>query len=84
MGLLEVSLADAMRPGMWLKVWFSEADLAHTKKIELISTSFSVDLRHFGLSHSGLDFMLLCHELLVSNIATCLRYSSVPELLCDP
>lgn len=25
-------LADAMHPGMLLKVWFSEADLAHTKK----------------------------------------------------
>ena len=37
-GRLEVWLADAMRPGMLLKVWFSEADLAHTqKKIELIS-----------------------------------------------
>lgn len=37
-GRLEVWLADAMRPGMLLKVWFSEADLAHTHtKIELIS-----------------------------------------------
>lgn len=29
---LQVWLADSMRPGMLLKVWFSEADLAHKKK----------------------------------------------------
>lgn len=81
-GQLEVWLADAMRPGMLLKVWFSEADLARTKKKKLISTSFCVVLRHWRLSHSGLDFTALCHELLVGHIATCLRYRSVPELLC--
>lgn len=70
-GQLQVWLADAMHLGMLLKVWFSEADLAHKKKkradIYLALWSFCVIS---GWVILALISYLFAMSYLASNIAT--------------
>ena len=81
-GQLEVWLADAMHPGMLLKVWFSEANLAHTHTHRHTNTQAAIHLGLCSFVSSWIETFWPWFHAAVSWAITH-RCSSVPELLFD-